>query len=156
MAKDLKDDFWKRIDDVQAGMLSVQGGRPVPMSPMADRDANAIWFITAQGTDVAKASESGSTASLQVADSNSNLYANVQGHLQSVDDAEKLDELWNAVVAAWFEDGRDDDKVRLVRMTPTTAEVWATDGAAGFLYEIAKAHMTDEKPDMGDHGTVTF
>ena len=156
MAKDLKDDFWKRIDDVQAGMLSVQGGRPVPMSPMADRDANAIWFITAQGTDVAAASESGSTASLQVADSNSNLYANVQGHLQSVDDAEKLDELWNAVVAAWFEDGRDDDKVRLVRMTPTTAEVWATDGAAGFLYEIAKAHMTDEKPDMGDHGTVTF
>ncbi|TCS62344.1 pyridoxamine 5'-phosphate oxidase family protein [Primorskyibacter sedentarius] len=156
MTKDLKADFWKRIDDVQAGMLSVEGGRAVPMSPMAERDENAIWFITARGTDAATAAETGSKVSLQVADPKANLYANVQGQLQAVNDPAKLDELWNAVVAAWFEDGRDDDKIRLVRMTPATAEVWATDGGAGFLYEIAKAHMTDEKPDMGDHGTVSF
>lgn len=156
MEKNLKNDFWTRIENVQAGMMTAEGGRAVPMSPMADRDNNTIWFITAHGTEVGDAAERGSSATLQVADAKANLYASVIGHLETVVDPEKLDELWNAVVAAWFEEGRDDDKVRLVKMTPTTAEVWATDGAAGFLYEIAKAHMSDEKPDMGDHGTVTF
>ena len=46
--------------------------------------------------------------------------------------------------------------MRLVRMTPAQAEVWATDGTAGFLYEIAKAHVTGEHPDMGDHARITF
>ena len=71
-------------------------------------------------------------------------------------DPAKLDELWSAIAGAWFEDGRQDDDVQLVRMDLSTAEVWATGGSLSFLYEIAKAHLTDEKPDMGQHGTVRF
>ncbi|MGY9048198.1 hypothetical protein P775_08705 [Puniceibacterium antarcticum] len=156
MSDDLKTAFWNRLDDVQAGLLSAGSARAVPMSPYADPDANAIWFITAKDTDLAKAAESSAEASFAVADSKSNLYATVDGQVTQVDDSDKLDELWNAVAAAWFEDGREDDDIRLIRLTPTKAEVWATSGAAGFLYEIAKARMTDGTPDAGEHGTVSF
>ena len=156
MTKDLKGEFWNRISKVQAGMLATKDSRPVPMSPYADRDENAIWFITAQGTDLDKAAQGGELANLCVSDPSANIYANVNGAVRLVDNPEKLDELWNVVAGAWFEDGRDDKDVRLVRMTPSDAEVWATDGAAGFLYEITKAHMTDGKPDMGEHGRITF
>lgn len=156
MTQTLKDAFWDRISDVRAGMFRVADGRALPMSPYPRRDDGAIWFITAEGTDVAKAAQSGSKAEFIVADAKARIYADVNGHVQQENDPAKLDELWNAVAAAWFDDGRRDDDVRLVRFTPETAEVWATDGAASFLYEITKANVSDDTPDMGDHGTVRF
>ena len=41
-------------------------------------------------------------------------------------------------------------------MTPKDAEVWSGDGGVSFLYEIAKANMTGDTPDVGEHGHVTF
>ncbi|MFD1344238.1 pyridoxamine 5'-phosphate oxidase family protein [Litorisediminicola beolgyonensis] len=156
MSTDLKQEFWTRLADVRAGMLDTGQGRFVPMSPYAEADESAIWFITAKGTDLVDAAEAGGDATLMISDPKADLYAQVEGRIALVDDSEKLDEIWNGVAAAWFEDGREDDSVRLVKMTPKSAEVWATKGSAGFLYEIAKAHVTHDLPDMGDHGTVTF
>ncbi len=153
---DLKETLWTRLDDVRAAMLDAGGGRFVPMSPYADRDEGAIWFITAEGTDVAYAAEAGAHASLLIAESGANLYADIDGDLSAVKDDAKLRELWNPIASTWFEEGIDDPDIRLVKMTPRKAEMWATDGAAGFLYEIAKAKLTDGQPDMGTHGTVTF
>ncbi len=156
MSEDLKTAFWDRIGDVQAGLLSAGSKRAVPMSPYADRDSNAIWFITAEGTDLSKAADTSAEAHFSVADPKANLYATIDGQVTRVDDPKKLDELWNAVAASWFEDGRQDDDIRLIRMTPTKAEVWATTGAAGFIYELVKSRVSDEKPDAGEHGVVSF
>ncbi len=158
LSEALKTAFWDRIEDVQAGLLSAGSTRAVPMSPYARRDDNAIWFIAAQGTELAAAARSSAEASFFVADPKANLYATIDGQVSEVNDPAKLDELWNAVAAAWFEfeDGKQDDDIRLIRLTPVKAEVWATTGAAGFVYELVKSRMTDEKPDMGEHGVVTF
>lgn len=152
----LIDTFWDRIDDVRAGLLAPEGERPVPMAPQPDRKSNALWFITAEGTAADKAAKTGAKASFQVADPKANLYATIDGTLTEVHDEEKLDEMWNVFAAAWFENGREDSKVRLLKFTPDRAEVWATEKTVGYLYEIAKANMTDETADGGEHGHVTF
>jgi general stress protein 26 len=156
MTKDLKAEFWDRLDDVQAGMLRAGENRPVPMSPYADPDQNAIWFITAEGTDVANAAAGGSDVTLQVADPKANIYATIDGFMKVEHNPEKLDELWSVVASAWFKEDRSDPSVRLIRMVPTEADVWATAGAASFIYEVAKANMTESTPDVGEHGTVHF
>lgn len=151
------DDFWSRLDDIQAGMLAVDMGRPVPMSHYADREANALWFITAKGTPMETALRAGDMAARYViASGNGKLYATVDGTARLSEDREKLDELWNAVADAWFEDGKDDEDVQLVRFDLGEAEIWATTGGLGFLYEVAKAQITDEKPDIGRHGRLDF
>lgn len=156
MSSDLKKDFWKGLDEVRAGLLTASGERPVPMSPTADPEANAIWFITAKGTAADRAAHVSGEAAFHVADSKANLYANVYGTLEVSHDEAKLDEVWSIVAAAWFEDGRKDSSVQLVKFTPAEAEVWSGDGGASFLYEIAKANLTDSTPDIGDHGRVHF
>ncbi|MFZ5963875.1 pyridoxamine 5'-phosphate oxidase family protein [Thalassococcus sp. BH17M4-6] len=156
MSDQLKSTFWDRISDVRAGLLSAGDKRAVPMSPYARPDDNALWFITAKGTDVAKAAQGSAAATFAIADSGAKLYGTVEGQIAAVEDRSKLDEIWNAMAAAWFEDGKEDDDIQLVRMTPTTAEIWATDGAPSFLYEVAKANLTDSTPDAGDHGVVSF
>lgn len=99
---------------------------------------------------------SGGEATFHIADSKAHLYANVFGTLEAVNDSEKLDELWNAFAAAWFENGRDDAAVQLVKFTPREAEIWSGDGSVSFLYEIAKANLTGDTPDAGAHGRVVF
>ena len=156
MTDSLKEEFWDRIEDVRTGMLGTDDARSVPMSHYVDKDANVLWFITAKGTDLAKTAQSGASAEYVVISNDEHLYARVDGKVQAVSDPAKLDELWSAIAGAWFEDGRQDDDIQLVRMDLSSAEVWATGGSLSFLYEVAKAHLTDEKPDMGQHGIIRF
>ena len=152
----LKDTFWTRMDDVQAGLLAAAGERPIPMAPHVDKAEGALWFITASGSAADRAAQGGDTASFWVADAKANLYATLDGTLTAVNDDAKLDEIWSAITAAWFKQGREDDAVRLVKFTPKEGEVWATAKTAGFLYEIAKANLGGDTPDAGDHGRIVF
>ena len=153
---DLKQEFWSRLGNVGAGLLAADGERPVPMAPMPDAEKKAIWFIAAAGSAADRAAKSGGEASFHVADSKANFYANVFGKLEETNDAAKLDELWSSMAAAWFPNGRNDAAVRLVKFTPHDGEVWATEGGAAYLYEIAKANVTGSMPDVGMHGRVVF
>lgn len=155
---DLVDTFWKRLDDINSGMLGLtEDPRLVPMSHYADRDLNTLWFITAKGADLSQSLRDGAKDALHVVSSaNEGLYTRIHGRLSLSNDSKKLDELWNAVASSWFEEGRQDPDVQLLRLDLAEAEVWATGGRAAFLYEIAKSKLTGSKPDMGDHYSLTF
>lgn len=150
-----KQDFWAHIDDIRAGMLAIGRARHVPMSPYPREEDAAIWFITAQGTDLVEALERGESEASLLIGGNDRLQTRIEGRAALVQDRAKLEELWNPVAAAWFE-GIDDPDIRLIRVTPSEAEVWINKGSVGFAWEIAKARMSGDKPDMGEHFTVTF
>lgn len=153
-----RQDFWKRLADVNAGLLGCEPDwRLVPMSHYPDEDANALWFITAQGTELVDAVANGSKRAVHaIADADNKLYARIEGQLSVSHDTEKLDEIWSTVASSWFEGGKRDNDVRLLQFKIATAEVWVTTGGLGFLYETAKANLTKAKPDMGEHFTVQF
>ena len=150
--------FWSRLDDINSGMLGVtQDARLVPMSHYTDRKVGVLWFITAKDTDLARSVASGPQQTMHVvSDGGQGLYARIHGTLSLSDNRAKLDELWNAVASSWFEDGKQDPDVQLLRLDLSEAEVWATGGSMSFLYQIAKSKITGDKPDMGDHYTLTF
>ena len=150
--------FWSRLDDINSGMLGVtQDSRLVPMSHYTDRKVGVLWFITARDTDLARSVASGPQDAMHVvSDGGQGLYARIHGTLSLSDNRAKLDELWNAVASSWFEDGKQGPDVQLLRLDLTEAEVWATGGSMAFLYQIAKSKITGDKPDMGDHYSLTF
>ncbi|WP_373944421.1 pyridoxamine 5'-phosphate oxidase family protein [Paracoccus marcusii] len=150
--------FWSRLDDINSGMLGVtQDSRLVPMSHYTDRKVGVLWFITAKDTDLARSVASGPQDAMHVvSDGGQGLYARIHGTLSLSDNRAKLDELWNAVASSWFEDGKQDPDVQLLRLDLTEAEVWATGGSMAFLYQIAKSKITGDRPDMGDHYSLTF
>lgn len=157
---DHEKEFWNRLTDVTAGMLGLdRDSALVPMSPMLreDRDGK-VWFITADGTDLVNGVATGAqSARFVVADGKAGLWADVDGMLALENDAAVLDELWTPMAAAWFDDGRQDPDVRLLSFTPKKAEASFTeDSAIRFFFEIAKANMTEQTPDAGWQGTITF
>ncbi len=150
--------FWSRLDDLNSGMLGLIGdARLVPMSHYADAEAGRLWFITAKGTDLVNAlADGGKDAMHVVGDEGKGLFACIHGVLALSDDRAKLDELWNAVASSWFEDGQQDEDVQLLRFDLAEVEVWVTSGSLSFIYQIAKSKVTGDKPDMGEHFTLTF
>ncbi|MCF3973921.1 pyridoxamine 5'-phosphate oxidase family protein [Paracoccus sp. EGI L200073] len=150
--------FWDRLDDISVAMLGLTDDmRLVPMSHYSDRDEAALWFITARGTELAEAVATGPVPALHVVgDGGMGLSARIEGRLSRISDKAKLDELWNAVTSSWFEEGRQDDDVHLMRLDPSSAKVWITGGSASFLYKIAKSKVTGETPDLGEHLRLDF
>lgn len=157
---DLKHEFWDRMEDVRTGMLGIKGqGRLVAMSPRVDDDRpGKIWFITAKGTDLAEGVVLGPReAQLVISDNDQGLYADIEGTLTHSADSEALDEAWNFVADSWFEGGKTDPDVRLLCFTPREAEVSVTTNSSlSFFYEMAKAKLSGDKPDVGDQGVVVF
>ena len=148
--------YWDRLSDITAGMLSTGNSPTRPMAPLPRRKDNAIWFITAKWTDIAQDADPGCDAQFVTACPHSKLFSSASGKLQSVNDQKKLEDLWSVFADIWFEDGKTDDDIRLVCFTPNRAEVWATDGKAKMLWEMAKAETLESAPDIGTQGTIHF
>ncbi len=156
MTTDQRKEFWSRISDVRTGMLEVQD-RFVPMSHSTDPDDGNLWFITAKGTPMAAAADAGATCRYIVCSDPESIYADITGKLAVSNDPEKLDEVWNFVASSWFEEGKQDPDLLLVRLRPDQSELWlGPESGVTFLLEIAKAKVTGDKPNMGSHTTLSF
>lgn len=160
-ADDARAQFWSELDDGRVSMLWVTGSdqHPQPMTHFVDQPAGAIWYITSAETDLAQAVGSGVPAQLVYMASGQDYQASVTGRLDMVADDAKLDALWNVAVAAWFEGGRADPNVRLLRFVPDEAAIWASE-ASGILVglKILRAGMQEGagEPDVGVHKVVRF
>ena len=155
-----RDRMWDEIDDVRVGMLGLTGSDQhlQPMTAYTDREANALWFISASDTDLVRATASLSGARYVTGGKDGDFWVDVTGRLSVVEDQAKLDELWNAFAAAWFKDGKESPRVTLLRMDLSEAAIWMNEASKlGFLWEVAKANLDeDETPDVGSHVVVEF
>jgi general stress protein 26 len=148
------------MDGVRAGMLGLTAAADgmQPMTHFPDEGAGVIWFISSTETELVKGTGQGADASYCLIGKGHDFHACILGELAHVQNHEKLEELWSPMVGAWFKGGLEDPKVALLRFTPASAEVWASDvGALRFGYEMARATMDDgHQPDLGTHAAFRF
>lgn len=69
----------------------------------------------------------------------------------------RIDQLWNPWAEAWFEGGRKDPRVALLRVDVDTVELWDIAKPLPLrAVEVAKALITKTQPDVGDSRTVAL
>lgn len=153
-----REQFWEHLSDVRFVML----GSPVaeqhmqPMAPQIDRDNETIWFYTNQTSDLVKAVRE-QTSKVHMCVTEKDYQACLHGSLIEHRDPAKIDQYWSAMVAAWFEKGKDDPDLTMLCFTPYDAAIWAsTANPITFAYEIGKANLTDDMPDVGDRASLKF
>jgi general stress protein 26 len=148
------------LDGVHAGMLGLTAGGEgfQPMTHFSDVDAGLIWFISSTDTALVQSLGMGEDAEYVVISDDHDVHISLRGKLYQLHDAAKLDELWNPVVAAWFEGGRDDPRLALLRFDPEVADVWASSTSTlKFGFEIVRANLDPaHQPDVGVKATVRF
>ncbi|MDO8901565.1 MAG: pyridoxamine 5'-phosphate oxidase family protein [Phenylobacterium sp.] len=164
MTTDIKDAaaverrLWDEIEKDQIGMLGVVGGPAhhlQPMTAFVEPSANRLWFFTRNDTDLVRDIGAGHTAMFVF--QQRDFRACVGGRLTVRQDRERMDRYWNAVVAAWYPEGKDDPHLTLLSLDCDDAQVWISQaGPMRFAWEIAKANATGHTPDLGARAEVRF
>lgn len=154
----LRDALFEALDDTRVGMLGISG-TPDHMQPMThffDPEDHAIWFISGRGTDLVRHLAGGPRkAHFTVSTKRGDTYACMSGQLAVTEDREKLDELWSPMASMWFDGGKDDAEVTLLKMPLDEAAVWINEaGTLRFGIEMVRGATSEHDPEVGEHGIV--
>lgn len=127
-AAELKEKFWKSLRHDMTMMIGLDGTRYAharPMTAQLDKDRDGpIYFFTSTESELAKDIGRGKAATGAFAAKGHDLFATLHGKLSRDRDRATIDRLWNRFVAAWFEGGKDDPKLVLLRFDVDNAEIW--------------------------------
>ena len=129
--QELEARLWKALGKDRTVMLGATGVAPRPMTAMAEDDHAPLWFFTASDTELAESLDGsrGHAAIATFAARDHDLFATIGGQVVIDNDRATIDRLWNPFVAAWFKGGKDDPKLRLLRMDAAVAHVWLNENS---------------------------
>lgn len=119
--------FWAALRKDMTVMLSIarhQDARPMTAQLEGKEDSGPIWFFASADTEVVHEVVGTQESTFTFVSKGFDVWANVVGTIEVSHDRAKVDELWNPYVAAWYEGGKDDPKLRLLRFDPSQAKIW--------------------------------
>lgn len=150
---ELETRFWEALKSDRTMMLGLSGvdeGHTRPMTAQIEGDRGGpIWFFTVKGNDLAQQSSAGSRAIATFASKGHDVFAAVHGNLRVDNDRGAIDRLWNHFVAAWYEGGKEDPQLALLRLDPDAGQIWL-DGSS-LVAGIKMMFGVDPKKEYKDN-----
>jgi general stress protein 26 len=149
--QELEKEFWKTLKSdmtVMLGLVDAEEGHTRPMTAQVEGEKGPIWFFSARGTSIVDAVTEGHRAIATFAAKSHKLFAAVHGDLWIDNDRAVIERLWNPFVAAWYEGGKDDPQLVLLRLDPDHAQIW--ENGSSLLAGIKLLVGRDPKVDYKD------
>ncbi|MES2734605.1 MAG: pyridoxamine 5'-phosphate oxidase family protein [Bacteroidota bacterium] len=153
-------DLLEKISNIRIAILTTVDENGVLRSrPMASIDIDAdnnIWFFTKEDSEKIEEVNHYAQVSLAYADIDNQTYVSISGTGSISRDKEKMQELWNPMVKAWFPKGLEEPNIALLQVKIHEAEYWDANASRMVrLYHLAKALLTGERYDGGEHKQVS-
>ena len=128
-----------------------------PMSVIKVCDQGNIWFFSEKNSDKNRAILDDNNVQLFFSHPAKSSYLVVNGEAEIILDKTKIEELWTPVAKIWFKEGKDDPNISIIKVTPTTAYYWDTDGnkMINFIKMVASV-VTGTNLVNGKEGTITL
>ena len=149
---ELESEFWKALKSDMTIMLGIVDAEEAHLRPMTaqieDDERGPIWIFTASDTSIVTALDSGVRAVATFAAKGHDLFATIHGSLRIDNDRAVIDRLWNSFIAAWYEGGKDDPKLTLLRFDPDHAQIW--ENGSSLLAGIKMLFGVDPKKEYKD------
>lgn len=156
--EELEAKFWKALESDRTMMLGLDGvedGHTRPMTAQTEGAGGPIWFFSARDNALIQSLAEGDRAIATFASKGHDLFATVHGTLSLDTDRATIDRLWNPFVAAWYEGGKDDPKLALLRLDAEEAEIW--ENGSSLVAGLKMLLGRDPKKDYKDKvATVTL
>ncbi|UOM33426.1 pyridoxamine 5'-phosphate oxidase family protein [Acuticoccus sp. I52.16.1] len=160
-AQDLKDKFWDTLDDspfVMLGLAGVDEAHTQPMTAQFDDDLpDRVYFYTNRQNRLVKALTATHAGVLNFSAKGHDLFACIHGTLAIDNDRAVIEKFWSPVVSAWFEKGKDDPDLTLLRFDLGKAQIWKA-GTGEFLHYMTAALLgrNADEAAKGDVVETTF
>lgn len=150
-AHELESKLWKALKTdrtVMLGMDGAENGHTRPMTAQFEDDRSPIWFFAGRDNTFVKSLTPGQRAIAAFASKSHDLFASISGTLREDTDRAVIDRLWNPFVAAWYEGGKDDPNLVLLRLDASEAQVWLNEN--NLLAGVKMLLGADPKKDYAD------
>lgn len=150
--QELKARLWKGIESERTMMLGLDGqedGHARPMTAQVEGDKGPLWFFTSTENSLVRLLDRSHHAIATFTSKGHDLFASLHGSLSLDNDRATIERLWNPFVAAWYEGGKDDPKLALLRLDADSAEIWLN--ANSLLAGVKMLLGVDPKSDYKDH-----
>ena len=154
------DRVWALVKDIPVAMVVTHDGlgqnmRARPMAPRPAQEEGAIYFLTDVDSPKAEEIRRNSMICLALADQRSRKYLSITGHAEIVDDPDRIKQFWSIYDKAFWADQRD-PRIRILRVTPESAEFWEGAGTVVTAVKLVAATVSGDRMNLGHNEKVDF
>ena len=146
------EEFWEALDKSPFLMIGLpaQDAHSEPMNVVFDKDyTNALFIYTSIDNRLVEGMRADPKAMAQFASKGHDFWACLSGRLSRVTDDAIIDRFWDNTVEAWYEQGRQDPKLVMLRFDISDAEMWEGDMSAKGLFKLLTGKPIREREAMG-------
>ncbi len=155
--QDNMDKVQEIIKDVKFAMMSTVNKKgDLHAWPMTTNEtslgAKEIWFVGDKTSDIVKDIQDNKQIGLTYASKDAKNYVSISGNAELVDDQAKIEELWSVVDNAFFEQGKEDPNVQLIKVVPHGIECWISGSSTVNMFKMVAAAVQEGKTaeDIGE------
>ena len=131
------------------------GATTRPMSVAHVCDQGNIWFFNQKDSEKNKEINNDPKVQLFFAHPGKGSYMVVNGDAIVTTDRDTIEELWTPDVKIWFDEGKDDPNISLIKVTPSSAYFWDTDGNRMInILKMAASFVTGSNLVSGTEGEI--
>jgi general stress protein 26 len=95
-----------------------------PMSVQKTDEAGHVWFLSAKDSVKNMELARDNKVTLYFQGSSYSDFLELNGHAVVSYDKNKIEELWDPTVKAWFTEGKDDPRISVIEFIPDTGYYW--------------------------------
>ena len=145
-------------EDIRFCMYTTYENGKIASKPMTPQDIDSngdIWFFASKKDMLQGQKLISESVTLIYSDPGKSSYLSISGNAEAVDDDAKKEELWSPMAKAWFQGGKDDQDLLMIKVTTQEASYWDSGSSKMVVFfSMLKAVVTGSTPDGGDHGTL--
>ena len=150
------------VNKIDIGMLCTHTDdskhvHAVPMSRQEVDDHGNIWFIYSALSESFKHLQKDSSVCLLYSDPGSYNFLSIHAQTETTQDQERIDKYWNKMMEGWFEQGRKDVNIRILKVIPHEAHYWDTKSNKFItFFKAAVSGISGEDLDVGREGDLNI
>ena len=129
----------------------------VPMSTQEVDEEGNIWFLFSSDSETYKHLQEDKTICLLYSDIRNYNFLSIHGTAEVSQDEDRIEKYWNKMMEGWFEKGKEDLTIRVMKVMPHEAHYWdnKTNKLVTF-FKVAISAVSGQKLDIGREGDLNI
>lgn len=129
----------------------------VPMSRQEVDEEGNIWFLFSSESETYRNLQKNKNISLLYAHVGDYNFLSINGTAEISRDQARIDKYWNKMIEAWFEKGKEDPHIRVLKVIPVEAHYWDNkSNKLVTLLKVAASAVSGQQLDIGREGKLNL
>lgn len=148
------------VDKIDIGMMCTNTAEnnnlhAVPMSRQEVDDEGNLWFLFSSHSETYKNLQKNKHISILYSDISNYNFLSINGIAEISQDKLRIEKYWNKMIEGWFEKGKEDPTIRILKITPSEGHYWdnKSNKLVTFL-KVAASAISGQKLDIGREGDL--